>query len=349
MTTSVIWLPNPGATLRPSSPDLPSSPEPSSSPDRCIRLVVDTTESKSSVPEISLALTTDAQEITVSTEWQESSKESIGVGFLDLPREIRDMVYAQVCAGLRRDGIRWWQTAPPLATRESKAQEEETRAPLEDEKDEKDEEDVGSSVAYADCAIMRTCRQVHAEFAEVVYSTPLQLNDVEPGINLIKFPPLYASLVRSVLVVRTISLRQIDNQSDKEWRELLQSATSISKVFPNTTTLRVGWCHGAKGYERWFTKWNGKNQNVQIVEKTIRRVKGQANSPIIVPHQMELVQLVGPGKDWEDFGSTKNVVHPAFAEAVRNSRSKPKSKGMQNQKAYIRETQERKQKAKSCT
>lgn len=315
-------------------------PAPPSSPDRCFVLQAGSRGSSSVVPDIAFAFRSHIraeEEFTLSTEWQESAKVSQSIGFLDLPKEIRDMVYIEVCADLKREGYRWQQTAPPPAKRVPYTEEEAPKCSLPMvHPDFKDRPTV-----FSDCAIMRTCRQVHAEFAEVMYSVPLQLNNVGPGINVVDFPPLYASLVRSVLVVQYMRIK--DGCLDgPRWHAFLHTATSLAKVFPNATALRVGWEHG--------TVWLGgrplselpewESQDVKTAEKTIKRIKREAYSQVIVPHQVELVQLAaltrgvsGPPNCWME---AENIVDASLAEAVRNLRAKPKKgTGTKSQKVYV--------------
>ncbi|CAO2648006.1 Nn.00g089280.m01.CDS01 [Neocucurbitaria sp. VM-36] len=331
----MVWIGKKPARQHLPQPQCDPPPPPSpSGPDRCFLIQVEPATSRSSLPEVTFAIDTHREGVTVSTEWQESAKENEGTGFLDLPKEIRDMVYLEICGDLKREGFRWRQTAPPPPDREPRSQEQK----LKDRTPFKDTEQKERPTVFADCAIMRTCRQVHAEFAEVMYSVPLQLDAARVGTNMINLPPMYASLVRSILVVRASSF---ECDSDKHWRELLQTANSLLKVFPNATALRVGWWHGPDWqHERYLDRNESSSRDVKTVEKSIRRVKRDASFPLVVPHQMEMVQLIGVKQGslhWaNDWIEIENIVHMSFAEAVGNLRSKPKKgKGTHSQKTYV--------------
>jgi hypothetical protein len=80
-----------------------------------------------------------------------------GPSFLDLPRELRDMTYVYVCDGMRHDGSGW-----------RKKGEYAGDCYIPD-----DCIILGwQPIIFQNCNIMRTCRQVHWEFAKVLYTRP---------------------------------------------------------------------------------------------------------------------------------------------------------------------------------
>jgi hypothetical protein len=212
-----------------------------------------------------------------------------------LSREIRDLVYYEVCGELKRESLRWEDTAPWTKNipNEGRYQHTAIETVLQYDEDGNMHMPVVKPTAFHNCTIMRTSRQVHAEFAEVLYSSPLQLIGVCAGINIIPLSSIYAGLVRSILVVRT-SLD--DGESYQEWLEQLQIATSLPKVFPDVSTLRLGWYHtGAPNdpVNRIRLDPTAWDAIVHAVQKTIRLVEKGANTPLNIPDSLEVVQLRG--------------------------------------------------------
>lgn len=311
-------------------------PHPPSGPDRCFFIRLGCLGSQSSFPEISFALEAQYKgAITINTKWQESAKETQKIGFLDLPKEIRDLVYVEICGDLKREGFRWQSTAPLAENRPQ-------RSIAEMQKDElpyKDTVQKERPSSLADCAVMRTCKQVHAEFAEVMYSIPFQLHQVRPGINIIPLSPVYASIIRSVLVVRSVFN---GGESDAHFRDLLQTATSLSKTFPNAAVLRVGWWLDSRWHCRQYLARRQEAgyevENVESVERAIKRVKKLSNTPLQVPWNMEFVQIIGVRHGLTEWPNAcievENIAHPPIVEAIAKSRSKPK-KGKSVPKASV--------------
>lgn len=175
---------------------------------------------------------------------------------------------------------------------------------------------------------MQTCRQVHAEFAEILYSDPIEIS-APSGINILSVSVTYASLLRSVLVL--LPWKSLDTMESersqlspmKFWTEAVQIANGVSKIFPSLKTLRFGWRipvpvildpEVRQDWALFDGRLEGSREwHVKEIEQTLRRVHREIGCSPTVPHQFELVQLDIEGK---------NVVTP-FTEAARNLRRKP--------------------------
>jgi hypothetical protein len=253
------------------------------------------------------------------------------------------MIYQEISGGLKREGLRWEATAPAQRTDQ---EDEHTKIfmgkiPWKARPAVTHEERRAAIVRpsiFSDCAIMRTCRQLHSEFATMLYSSPLQFfcnfQLYESGV--ISISPLYASLVRSVLIVETCLN---DASDDKSWRQQLQFATSLSKLFPQADRIRLGWfvtrsCQDpalltSKDPEAWDATVRTAEKAIKSVKKLSRTI---SNVPLIVPHNLEVVQLLGTednGHSWPNqFCEVKSLPTPV-TEAVRNLRAKqPLRKGL---------------------
>jgi hypothetical protein len=237
----------------------------------------------------------------LSVEWEASSKANAHIGFLDLPKEIRDMIYQEICAWLNRKGVRWEATRP------------HRNGTMEINKEKHESERVCGCGPHAcvisnhydawkstacpkystDCAIMRTCHQVHAEFASVLYGSPLELYGIARGNNVIPISPLYAGFVRAVFSTGAPGLNK-DEDLDA-WRTQLQIAAGLSRVFVNANTLRLGWfvskepdINSGMLPQRNPEEWR---LVVKDVVKAVRTVKKISYTPLIVPHNLEVVQM----------------------------------------------------------
>jgi hypothetical protein len=272
----------------------------------------------------------------LSTEWQASSKATPNTGFLDLPKEIRDMVYAEICGCLKRRGLQWGATAP----RESTQPAEDAYSPRvikcprgRRNHDGEQEEPADPPLMFADCAIMRTCRQLHAEFATVLYATPLQVSTTLVGKYNMPVSSTYAHLVREVLHASS-SLHLGKNSA--AWRNHLQMATGLSKIFPQASSIRLAFymsdSHEDPAYaaKRWPERWE---QNVADVRGAVKAVKKLSNVSIVVPYNLEMVQLQrtrkGGGEDWLDHYDEVQSLFTPVTEAVAEMRAK-KPKGVKS-------------------
>ena len=257
------------------------------------------------------------------------------IGFLDLPREIRDMIYYEVCSELKREGLRWEATSP--RTKQMENEKESNRTKMKQlPKSAYGADTVERPTVFSNCAIMRTCRQVHSEFASVLYASPLQFFDIRGGINEIPLSPLYAGLVRAIFAVETC-LNDADN--DKAWREQLQIATGLSKMFPNVVVLRLGWFVTSCPQDPvTLTQLNPAawEPAVKAVEKSIKRVKKESSTALIVPHNLEVVQIkgtVGNGRSWPNQYREVRSEPTPITEAIAKLRAKqPLRKGLRTRK-----------------
>jgi hypothetical protein len=304
-----------------------------SEPDRCFVIAVDDylarkysqtvvqlrEREQKAVRVVSRVMTeADSAETRVSAGWEPSSRRESGVAFLDLPREIRDLVYDEICGELKREGLRWDATAPRARTTSA------TTAMVESSTPYRRSDPVTRPAVFADCAAMRTCRQLHSEFASALYSSPLQLSGLGAGLNEVILSPVYAGLVRTVFAAYACL-----NEAgcDDTWLETLEIAAGLSTVFPNLD-VRLGWFVTSYAEDpvtltlRDPSAWDA---TTDAAEKSIRRVQRQTGIPLKIPNSLEVVQLEGlrkNGHSWpNEFSEVVSMPTPVTA-AIRKLRSK---------------------------
>lgn len=217
--------------------------------------------------------------------------------FLDLPREIRDIIYDLIRNELKREGLNWLATVPHANEAEWKKIQEGGRTgdlhggvargliPAE--------EPIAQLDRFSDCAIMRTCRQVHSEFASVLYACPIHFLAWRRHVNEIPISPIYAGLVRSVLAVDACG-DWSEPKSEEAWLSILQVAHSCAKLFPNATVIRVGWfvyvsfLHYLDSIPPDY--WDS---TVVAMEEYARKAARNLGMRSLLPSHVELVQLKG--------------------------------------------------------
>jgi hypothetical protein len=254
----------------------------------------------------------------VDIEWEASSRSHSGTSFLDLPLEIRDMIYRNVCDDLRREGYVWEHMAPGNAAPEM----HHTRPEV-----------------FSDCAIMRTCRQMHSEFAKRLYAIPMHMEFKSICLYIFPFSPLYTPLVRSMLVI----YGEPEKHSLRKFLAVLQIANALNNTFPNLDTQRVGWRIQTPLPEekRSTPAVGGCRAPLLAALKYIQLAKRAIHPHWSIPHNMELVQL-GSKAGWEtEEGFIEDVVHP-IAGGITNLLS-PLAIAVKLMRAKERETNKKKQ------
>jgi hypothetical protein len=235
------------------------------------------------------------------------------------------MIYQEICGSLKRKGVRWKATTSQTDGMLKKQKygciagctcNKHESGPSEDNIAWKS---TGRPRDHTDCAIMRTCRQVHAEFASVLYGSPLELYNIVQSDNVIPISPLYASLVRTVFATAATGLFAVDDLD--AWRTQLQTATGLSNVFVNANTLRLGWFVAKpdsdavtllrQDPEAW-------DRAVKEVVRTVKKVKKMSYTPLSVPHNVEVVEMY-----WTN-GWKREVqsIRAPLSEAIRMLRAK---------------------------
>ncbi|KAF2111628.1 hypothetical protein BDV96DRAFT_649609 [Lophiotrema nucula] len=270
-------------------------PIPASSPDRCIRIQ----EQPLQLIKEYKFIYEDNSSNDLTCDWSESKKATPSTGFLDLPKEIRDMIYQNLFEDLKRKGIKWNLPVAHLHLRADRKYEKQT-----------------TTVPFV-CTLMRTCRQFHYEFAERLYSSPIHLSVSEyPRAHRLPFHAAYRPLVKKVFVVM---FDRMHNQGDfqQNWRKVLNISKSLVDVCPNISVLRVGWDLQwfSAGGEDWWTLFGGvgraRESDVRETKKIIKKWTGRTK----IPHQLELIILHGDGS-----------ANSPICEAVRDLRSdKPRA------------------------
>jgi hypothetical protein len=257
----------------------------------------------------------------VDIVWEASSRSQSGTSFLDLPLEIRDMIYRNICDDLHREGYVWEHMAYGNAAPEMYHIRPEV---------------------FSDCAIMRTCRQMHSEFAKRLYAIPMHIEFKSICLHMFPFSPLYVPLVRSVLAIYS----EHKQYSSDRFPPVLQIVNAFSKTFPNLDTQRVGW--RAQEYfleEKWSTPAEGDAVPLLAALKYIKTTKRLIHPTLSILHNMELVELENPA-GWEtEEDLIEDLVHPIaggiisllspLAIAVKLMRAKKREKYRKNQRLIV--------------
>jgi hypothetical protein len=265
----------------------------------------------------------------ISSDWTASSATTSSTGFLDMPKEIRDMIYGHICGDLKRKGLRWAATAPhttkqPGDDNISKNAQYRINAPQSNGlSDQEASETASPSVLFADCAIMRTCHQLHAEFASVLYASPLQLSGISQGNNILPFSSTYAHLVRQVVSVET---RFSYFNEVHEWRQKLQIAAGLSKIFSKARVIRLAWFVDRDSLMTSDAeKWKATVGEIQAMIKTVSKLSQVSR---VVPWNLEIVQMRQLGSRWRSsthYEEVESVRTPA-TEAIAGLRAKKPAK-----------------------
>ncbi|KAF2687351.1 hypothetical protein K458DRAFT_386179 [Lentithecium fluviatile CBS 122367] len=212
--------------------------------------------------------------------WTESLKATPATSFLDLPKELRDMIYHELREQLPHTGIHWMSALDSSLQKRPYLAEHRTEV-------------------LHGLAVMQTCHQIHSEFAEVLYSDPLDLRLGLADISSIAFPRAYTSLVRMVYVTLEVPYHY---GPARAWLNTVQVANSVAKIFPALQTLRVGWCTSS-GFQRWAhgdysnEDWDfyvGRTEGdwetrVKRLKRLLRKHGREMGVSPTVPHQFELV------------------------------------------------------------
>lgn len=237
----------------------------------------------------------------VTSEWITSSKATSSTSFLDLPKEIRDVIYGNICGELERKGLRWVATAPRVETeyvKDENGNDASTgiNAPFNHESSDasKTDDPVSQPTVFADCAIMRTCRQLHAEFASRLYASPLQLSRIAQGKNILPLSSVYAHLVREVLFVES---RFSHYHEVPEWRQKLEIASGLSKMFPQAHIIRLAWytdmVHSAPITWQYPEIWKVAVREVQAMVRNVRKLSQVSR---VIPWNLEIVEIKLTGR-----------------------------------------------------
>jgi hypothetical protein len=263
-----------------------------------------------------------ADNVQVDIEWEPSSRSHSGTSFLDLPLEIRDMIHRNICDDSRREGYVWEHMACGNAAPEMHHARPEV---------------------FSDCAIMRTCHQMHSEFAKRLYAIPMHMEFKSVCLYIFPFSPLYQPLVRSVLAI----YGGPEKNSYRKFPAAVQIANALNNTFPNLDTQRVGWrvqTHLPEG--KWCTPaGGGRGVPLLAVLKYVQVAKRLMHPHSSIPHNMELVELESAA-GWEtDEDLIEDLVHPiaggitnrlsSFAIAVKLMRAKEREENRKKQRVIV--------------
>ncbi|KAG9192884.1 hypothetical protein G6011_11618 [Alternaria panax] len=230
-----------------------------------------------------------------------------GTSLLDLPRELRDMIYGLVCDDMRRDGNGWRKIGK--------------RASDLNHTDRK------TTTMYQNCNIMRVCRQVHWEFAEVLYARPLQLTGVASrmhivvtGSHILPLSKTYAHLFKKVALIhspeldafygsdrlreeyltipdRYFSITTARLSAEDHWLNVVTATTRLVKLFPAVQIVRVlsevrPPIRSNDTMDSLLGKCNGtREEQVQTAEQFMKAVRLNDTKKIKIPVQMVLLHI----------------------------------------------------------
>jgi hypothetical protein len=239
-----------------------------------------------------------------------------GTGLLDLPRELRDIIYGYVCDDMIHDGYGW--------------RKEDEWADDFDPGAEEDEE----LIFYQNCNIMRICRQVHWEFTEVLYARPLQLTGVPPfgiahhivvtGSHILPLSRTYAHFVKKLAFIHSIGLQDylgVESRGEHKvsaevlWLDVVTATRTLLKLFPALQILRILITNEPIEpvndvlLAMLGMRTDRREEPVEIAEDVIQVVRQSDTRPVKVPQQLELLYLE------EDNGIVREM---PLSEALRN-------------------------------
>lgn len=171
-----------------------------------------------------------------------------------------------------------------------------------------------SSATPSFLALLRTCRQLHSEYSEFLYSFPINLQISILGSYYTYRLPLSARYAHLVKKINLMIPCTWDSQPAIRWNDVLEISNGLVSAFPDVKTVRVGWSLPATQWsDRWrvFSGLEAKPRESQIkeVEDFIRKA---TRNGMRIPHQLELLQL-----------RKREIVDTPFSEAVRNLRPRP--------------------------
>jgi hypothetical protein len=239
------------------------------------------------------------------------------VGFLDLPRELRDIVYNYVCDDLERTVMLWADSAREHSPQVFQADIESRGGQIPPQE------------GFSDCTIMRTCHQIHQEFATTLYGQLLRIPSARPGHHTLSLSRSYASLLHSILVGLPAMTQQGPAGGVSETvRHILQIANVLTKTFPGLVSLQLvfGPCpmKNDGSIEPHRSDWQcimpgskehlTRDDQVAAAARILRSDFG-CRRRVSIPKQLAIYQRVPPLKR-----GVHQVVDTPLCEAFRNVR-----------------------------
>jgi hypothetical protein len=251
-----------------------------------------------------------------------------GTGLLDLPRELRDIIYGYVCDDMIHNGYGWRKEnewAEDCDTDDSDMDDSDTDDSDTDDSntDDSDTDDSDTDdqepIVYQNCNIMRICRQVHWEFAEVLYARPLQLTSIPPfsklhlvitGSHILPLSRTYGHLVKKLAFIHSIDREDylglelqtgwhFHANAEVLWLDVVTATRKLLKLFPTLQILRIlvtnERIRSPKDNDVLMAllgkRTDRREELVEIAEDLIQAVCWSDTKPIEVPQQLELLYL----------------------------------------------------------
>ncbi len=222
------------------------------------------------------------------------------------------MIYVFVCNEMRHEGYGWRNIGEPSNNESIPGGQRKTNE-------------------LKNCAIMRTCRQVHWESAKVFYARPLQLTGISwktrshvvvAGSHIIPLSVTYAHLVRKLAVIHSTGLHDFHGLSfvykplssaTIQWRDIITAATQLVKLFPTIKTLRF--LHEIKESTFPDQTWESmigkcgatREEQVETAERFINAVRLSDSRKMKIPLQLELLHV-----------ENGTLVETPWAKALKN-------------------------------
>ncbi|KAF2113031.1 hypothetical protein BDV96DRAFT_496865 [Lophiotrema nucula] len=174
----------------------------------------------------------NSEQSTDKLEWVQSHKVDPGrISFLELPRELRELVYDHALRVLGAIYIYSKDTSPVHPAVRAKIVKHNNEGPSEPQP-------IGSTIPIA---LLASCRQLHAECSEIVYgSNVFRTYMSDPGFAN-TYEPLVRYMVFEVNADNRIYKRDMDSVAwgwrRQFWPHITEKSTVVLQRFPNLESL----------------------------------------------------------------------------------------------------------------
>ncbi|KAF2016175.1 hypothetical protein BU24DRAFT_195431 [Aaosphaeria arxii CBS 175.79] len=166
--------------------------------------------------------------------------------------------------------------------------------------------------------LMSTCRQVHSELAEMLYSIPLEFPLSFAGDFSLPISKTYSHLIKRVMI--PFQGMSFDNPRFY-WGRVLHLVREFAKLFPQTDIIRAIWSSFSRRHSRLnFYYGLAEGTREAHVKRCVKYIRSFSKlNPEHIPHQLEVLM--------QDNFVPEVLFDTPFSEAVRRLRSKaPKSR-----------------------
>ncbi|KAF1994887.1 hypothetical protein P154DRAFT_612478 [Amniculicola lignicola CBS 123094] len=259
---------------------------------------------------------------TTEVEWSQSFKEIPGqTGFLDLPREIRDLIYEYAfCVS----GAIFVYSMDPYAVRpriRAKIVREKGEGPVEPQA-------MGSSIPTA---LIRSCHQIHAECSDTLYGSNVFRMYMSNPI----FAPGYLPFVRQIIFIADADHRIYESDLDtvshgwrrRFWPNVMEKAQALLHSFPNLDF--ISFPIKSRPGETWRPAFMASDRKTREQRVSIAAAWMKARCPFQDEHLRQCLHLeIMPASDFtkesyegSSFAPEDEWDHAEFTEAFEKMRS----------------------------